>query len=591
MNNVNLRGEATAVEQFAADQLTHYVTKLWPEGCPYNFVLGRADDLAGPEGMRIRITEDTVTLEGSPDNEGRGLLYAVYEFLERYTGCSFAAYSDPEVAAGEYIPTEVALPLPTGKYEKQSADLPYRTAIVQFHFWVGNADRGLTVPFIDWLAKNRFNRILTWVGCYEQMKELGMLPELAKRGIRLAVGHHQAISTWLPPYGNAHFSTAYAQEHPDFYRLMPDGSRYLPKGPEDYNGQWFLCSHNPACVQTVANNILQWLEQNPLVDTIAFWPHDGSEGQCCCPDCAPYSKMENYLYFENELARLVTAQRPDVKIDVLVYQDLWTCPEGITLCDGIRIDMATWAKAGLRPCGKPDGSALVGSVFDENLLSFRKHCNHTVYYDYYMGNFGNRQKVMPAADEMQNIFRHMAEVGIEGSGTQMECFNHWNNLCNFYCFARTAYDTDLSLEDHLARLTVLFGEGGETVKEILRLYEETLDGQVPIDKTGSFFIEQIDTERVYALFDAALEQTTRADCRNNIRLLRMAFRYSHLSTLAAPNNHSVDCKVCDDPTGELAYMATHFDSYYSNYTGLGIAIPLKMHTGAPAPDHWYILDK
>lgn len=589
--NISLFPNATEVEQFAAWELERYLSLALEQDVPYTFVLTRANDLPGPEGMRIRITEDTVELSGTADGKGRGLLYAVYEFLERYLGCCFGAYCHPDVPGGEVIPTHDNLHLPREEYVKAGADLPYRTAIVQFDFWAGNADRGLTLSFIDWLAKNRYNRILTWVSCYEQLIALGFEEELKKRGIYMSVGHHQAISTWLPPYGSHRFPTAYALEHPEFYRLLPDGSRYQPKDPKDYHGQLCLCCRSEACIETVANNALSWLEGNPLVDTIAFWPHDGMNEQCCCEACAPYSKTENYLYFENQLALRIRAKRPEVKVDVLVYQDLWECPENVTLSDGILIDLATWAKTGMRPCGKPDGSALVGSSFEKVLMDYHKKGCHGVYYDYYMGNFANRQKLMPAADEMQSIFRNMVQLGLDGSGTQMECFNHWNNLLNFYCFARTAYDTGLSLEDNLSRFVRLFGEGSTEMAEILRHYEKTLDGQVPIRETGNFFIMEIDRESIYTLFDKALSHTVCPTCRNNIRMMRMAFRYSHLATVDAAEDRGLHPTTFEDPTGELAYMATHFDSYYANHTGYGIALPVVQRTDAPAPNHWYEFDR
>lgn len=584
----------TPVEQFAAEELVRYLQQA-VEVCPYTFVVGVEDTVQGPEGLRIRITADTVYLQGSPDGEGRGVLYAVYEFLERYVGCVLAAYGNPEVPMGEIIPHHHTLTLSEQAYEK-TADLPYRTAIVQFHFWVGNVDRGLTLPFIDWLAKNRFNRILTWTGCYEQMIDLGLILELTKRGIRLSVGHHQAISTWLPPYGNRYFETAYATEHPEYYRLEADGSRRIPKAADDYDGQLLLCCRNEDCIQAMADNILCWLEQNPLVDTVALWPHDGKKVQCCCSACVKHSKVENYLYFENEVARRITEKRKDVKVDVLVYMDLWQCPEDITLCDGILIDQATWSQDGMRTCGKPDGGSLINTYFEKNLMGFRKKCRHAVYYDYYMGNFGNQQRVMPAADEMQSVFQNMVKLGLDGSGTQMECFNHWNNLFNFYCFARTAYDTGLSMEDQLDRFIPLFGEGGELIKEILHIYEATLDGQVPINDTGDFFIANVDQPTVYALFDQALERTTDPICRNNIRMMRMAFRYSHLFT-EDKNRKKNDIQTveCNDESGELTYMATTFDSYYANHTGYGIAIRVKNRTDklpeALVNDPWYQFDK
>ena len=133
------------------------------------------EQVTGPEGMCICVKDDTVLLAGSKDGDGynRGALYATYEFLERYVGCCFGAYSKPGVAAGEIVPQHRQLEIEDTTYIKGNSDLQYRTAIVQFNNWAGNADHSLTPVFIDWLAKNRYNRVLTWVSIYETIKDLG----------------------------------------------------------------------------------------------------------------------------------------------------------------------------------------------------------------------------------------------------------------------------------------------------------------------------------------------------------------------------------------------------------------------------------
>lgn len=542
-------------------------------------------EVTGPEGLYIDISENGTLLAGSQDNDGynRGTLYAVYEFLERYVGCCFGAYSKEGVAAGEIVPQHTKLLLQPEKYCKKAADLPYRTAIVQYNCWVGNADHALNPAFFSWLAKNRYNRILTWVGIYEQYKKLGLLPELEKRGIRLSVGHHQSVSTWLPPYGNELFTKQYAKENPEFYRLKADGTRFTLKDANDYGGQLIFCNRNSALIDEVAKNVNEWIAQNPLVDTIAFWPNDGVSPQCCCEACSGHSKTENYLYFENELAMRISAVHPKIKLDVLIYVDLWECPENITLCDAIQIDESTWAADALRSCGKPDGSCVIGTKFEKNLLDYRKKCKNTVFYEYYMGNYGNKQKVMPSADELQSLYQHYKKVGISGSGTQLECFNIWNNLLNFYCFARTAYDTSLSLSHQMAAICRLFGTGGRHIAKIFNIYEQTMDGQVPITDSGVFFAHNIDKKSVYDLFERALGEADSETAKNNVRLLRMAFRYTDIST---PENEQEDNSTY---AAELDYMFTHFNSYLTG-GGYGIAIPDRTKTDAVCDDIWYKLD-
>jgi len=590
---VTLPPHPSKIEMFAGEEVKKYLQKIFEQvsfsddaktvfviGGPGRNVLAKGlvselefyKKVPGPEGLYYQIEDNTVVLAGSDDN---GTLYAVYEFLERELGCGFGAFGLPQVPAGEVVPTYAEKELADTLYCKSGADLPYRTAIVQFGEEAGKADLGLTVPYIDYLAKNRYNRILTWVSVYKTMVELNLTEELAKRGIRLTVGHHQALTTFLPFEGNDEFPTAYGKEHPEFFRVLSNGRRQTDLERVHY-GQWLLCSRNEACINEVAKNINAWLDRNPVVDTLALWPNDGIAKQCQCGLCSKHTKMENYLYFTNEVAKRLKIAHAERKVDVIVYLDLWDCPKGTELCDNIVVDIATWTPKGLRHVGCPDGSALLQSHINKTQHDFHNAGSQTVLYEYYMGNYGNHQAVMPAADEMQSIFRYFKQAGFQGSGTQMECFNLWNNILNFYTFGRTQYDTDLSLADNIQGLCRLFGEGGEAVAEIFRIYEDTLDGQVSIDKTGAFFAENVDADKIYALFETAFAKATAPLYRNNIRLLRMAFRYTMLS-----HTDSEEAKA------EIGVMAQHFDSFTVNDPGYGIAIVSATRTEQLPDDKWY----
>ena len=564
----------TPLAQFATAELDKYLCQICDGPVDCTFTLSE-DKALCPEEFFITVKGDGVTLRAGK----KGLLYAVYEFLERYCGCAFGAMNNPEVNTGEIIPHLAELNLPEEEYH-HTPDLPYRTAIIQYNAWAGNADHGLNLPFFDWMAKNRYNRLLTWMSCYEQIKELGQLPQLEKRGISLTVGHHQAIYKFLPP-------ALYRDRHPEYYRLISNGERYTPKDLTVFDGQWLLCSRNEECVQRVADNILLWLEENPLVDTIAFWPNDGKDDDCCCPRCSKYSKTENYLFFNNRLSRLIAETRPDVKIDALVYMDLWDCPSGVQLGDNMIIDVAMCTDT-FRPYGERNGQCLLGTTYEKSLRDYREVCSNVVAYEYYMGNYSNYQKLVPAADEMQSIFAFMKKEGICGSGTQIECFNHWNNLFNFYCFGRTADDINLSVEDNMERFCRLFGKAAPVIAEIIGMCEDTQEGQMPMNDAGVYLVEHIDKQRVYDLFDTALAEADDPRARNNVRMMRMAFRYSQLEAAdpVVPYDNKVPAQY-EDKTGELAYMATHFDSFFANHTGYGIAIPATNRTDAPPPNNWY----
>ena len=597
---VTLPQQPGKVEVFAGEEIQKYLSKIFgnavsfvESGAEIIVVIGGPDrntaaegiisatdfaaEVPGPEGFFYAVKDNTILLAGSDET---GTLYAAYEFLEKELGCCFASFPVPDVTAGEVVPTYAEKQIADIQRSKAAADIPYRTAIVQFDEWVGDASGALNIPFFDYLAKNRYNRILTWIGVYQQLKKAGMVEQLQKRGIRLTVGHHQSLTTFLPFEGNEDFPTPYAKEHPEFFRVLVDGRRLTTFNDRAYGGQWLMCSRSQGAIEEMATNINTWLEQNPVVDTIALWPNDGVARQCQCGLCAPYTKMENYLYFLNEVAKRLKEMNEERRVDAIIYLDLWDCPKNTQLCENIVIDISTWTPRGLRSCGKPDGSSLLKSDICKQMHAYRNTGCPVVLYEYYMGNYGNKQAVMPSADELQSIFRYFKENGFEGSGTQMETFNLWNNLLNFYCFARTAYDTEFSLEQGIEGLCHLFGKGAEPIAKILRIYEDTLDGQVAISETGRWFAANVDAPTIYALFEEALQLADDALTRNNVRLMRMAFHYTMLLQVDTEEAHE-----------ELGAMATHFDSFKVNEPGYGISIDTAFRSDKLPDDKWYQFEK
>ena len=591
----------TARERFAGEELERYLTEILGtepssgECAEIKFIIGgpgrntAARDIitkedfdatvTGEEGYLIRITESAVLLAGSEDrlDDERGTLYAVYEFLERYCGCTFGAYSHPDLDAGETIPRGIKLSLSEGDTVKASADRLYRTAIVQYGDRAGNPKHKLNRPFFDWLAKNRYNRIFLWASGYISYSEEGLTEELEKRGIRLTVGHHESLWLWLPYYGNPYFPEHYIETHPEYYRLNSDGTRFKPKEPNDPFGQWILCSRSEGAIEAVSRNMIEFIKKNPSVDTVTLFPNDEKAEQCCCERCRRHSKAENHLYFQNEVARRVTSEIPYAKIDMIAYMDIWKAPEGTRLHPSLEICVATWSHT-LRSAGKPDGSCIIGTDFDDTAIGWRRTGAEVYYYDYYMGIYHNRQRILPMADELQSLWRHYKEVDIKGAGTQIEPFNLWNFLLNFYSFARTGYDTALSLENNISSIARLFTDKNDSaVAKIMRLFEEVQDGQESVRFAGKYLIENIDLDKVYKLFESARGEAKTPRERNNLRLLRMAFRHSHLETVdkinELPQTPYVAFRKYDDPSGELAYIATNFDSFGRNNPGYAIACP------------------
>lgn len=555
----------------------------------------------GDEGYVIKISGKEIMIASSEgmDDDRRGVIYGTYELLEKEFGCVLTSYTKKGVPGGEFVPIRESLTLEDKLMVKKSADLPYRAAIVQYNNWAGDPHHELNIEFIDWLVKNRYNRILTWTSVYDEYVKMGMTEKLLDRGIRMSVGHHESSRTWLPYYGSEMFPEHYRETHPEYYRLNADGTRYTPKDAEDMEGQWIYCSRNEEAINAVSENLITWIRLNPVVDTIAFWPNDSMSESCHCEKCRKYTKAENYAYFENEVAKKVGACCPGVKIDMLVYQDLWDFPRDMELSPNLIIDESTWAADGLRYVGASDGSGLMNNEFERNLLEWHKSGATSVFYDYFMGIFGNRQRIIPMTSELHAMWNRFKEVDIAGSGTQLECFHIWNHLLNLTGFARVGYDTALDLEDIISLCAGLFGEAKDVIADIFRLMEKTLNGQVRNNLGGIYLIENIDTQKVYYMFEEALQKAETKAARNNVKLFRMAFRYSDLEVndpIQKTRRRLAPVMPYMDPTGELRYMANHFDSYQKDPalghgSGYGINMPVERGETAFRGNDWYVLEE
>lgn len=547
----------------------------------------------GPEGIYIHAFEHCLVLAGSSKNTNeyeRGTIYAVYEFLERFLGCSLAAYIKKGVDGGEMVSKQSGINLQGIHYCKPYADVKERCAIAQYSAHGEKGDFALNIAFLDWLCKNRFNYIYTWNTVYEHFKENGMLNEVLKRGMLFKVGHHDSIDTLLPQKGNEYFKEHYFETHPEYYKLTENGKRFEMV---DHWGQMVLCSRNEEMIQQLAQNLTDWFSQNPQVIVYSLLNKDGTAPQCCCEECKKFSKIENYVYVINEVAKRVAKVHPHVKVELAAYTDLWNPPTEAVLSPNVAVMEATWHITGLRTIGKPDGTCLSGTFFEDNLLAWKALGASVFYYDYFMGCYPGRQRYIPMADEMQAICSRFVEKGINGLGTQIEVYNLWNNIFNFYTYGRTAYDISLSMDENLALFCRIFGKGGKFIAENIRYAESVLDGQCEIMTAGVYLMKHIDKASMYDGFEKALDAAENATARNNVRMIRMAFRYSDLECREKYENDESGYKQLKhydiEERGELLYMQKHFDSYVS-HAGYGIMIPVEGQDNGFEPDKWYFFD-
>jgi hypothetical protein len=286
---------------------------------------------------------------------------------------------------------------------------------------------------------------------------------------------------------------------------------------------------------------------------------------------------ENYIYGVNEIAKQVHADYPSMRMELFLYGNFMSRPESVTSLDrGVLLEQANRE----RSVGKSDGSGFIGTSWESNLYDWIKATGRdAIIYDHVQASYGSMWHYIPSADELQAIFQSYAANGnkVIGAHTGANIQNHWNYLFDFYTYGRTLYDYALTFDDNLERFAVIFGEGAPAVKSYLRYVESLVEGQWSIVDAGQFWIFNAEMDIIYSHFEEAYSAATSAAARNNLRLLRMAVRYTELSNYGTG-------------AAERYYMWENFDSGTSGKTGYGIGIPDKGSPGSFQPDKWYAIE-
>ena len=276
-----LRENAVEREREAAAELQTYVERATDATLPI-----RTDREPSSE-YAIRLLVDPDPQRSSPESfhihiealgtrissqTPLGVLYGVYEFLERFVGVRWYLPGP----LGEIVPKHPQLLLPpTDLQEKPSFAIR----------WVGQHNS-------LWMLRNKQNR------CDD-----GFL-------IYPAIYHTQ--SSLLP-------HEKYFPKHPDYFALI--------KGKRSTNPHCKLCYSNPDVAREIASNMAAMLDEVPGIDLISLSPTDG-QLWCECEGCKAMdeedvpkdrSKSRRSLLFYNAVAKELRKTHPEARMLVGAY--------------------------------------------------------------------------------------------------------------------------------------------------------------------------------------------------------------------------------------------------------------------------------
>lgn len=228
----------------------------------------------GYDGIVLKTVGEDLVLTGHPQ---RGMLYAVYELLQKQFGCGFWTKDC------ETIPKSETLTVPSDLDVQFTPVLPYREA----HYHCAN--------HANFAAKMKNNGALRPV-----TEEFG--------------GHHEfchfvhSFYPILPP-------SKYFKAHPEWYSEV-DGKRTYDRAQ--------LCLTNEEMTREFIKNALEDLRERPNATFLSVSQNDWHENCCRCEKCSALAEKEGsqsgpLLHFVNRVAEAVEKEFPHVYVETLAY--------------------------------------------------------------------------------------------------------------------------------------------------------------------------------------------------------------------------------------------------------------------------------
>ena len=329
---VGVDAKATPVEKAAAKELIAYLSKitgqkfkLVPLG-QARFIVGHKfvrDKALGNDGIKIS-TRKGVTFIGGGTPEGRGNLYAVYEYLEK---CGVRFWAPGE----ETVPKMAQDKLPAVNL-RYIPSFPISRWIVSAGLRYGDAKQRANGTCSGWWTNGMG-------AAYNP--EGGILVDCQPWN-----GH--SVMFFIP-------GEKYGKEHPEWFALV-NGKRTLTRRPVP--GQ--LCFSNKEMQKEFVKNVKDYLKKRGKPGTTLYIGKEDNQLYCQCPDCDRLDKAERvpmpdikgvgglklygrtgaYIHFIDYISKEIAKDYPDLKIVASAYLTTGMPPKTVKLGKNVIVSLA-----------------------------------------------------------------------------------------------------------------------------------------------------------------------------------------------------------------------------------------------------------
>ena len=441
---------------YAADELRHYIKLAC--GAALDIVSRRKSSkqivlILGydgkADGFRGYYKKGNFFLEGQ---SGRGVLYAAYDFLERFFGWRF--FAAPMCFKGEE----------TGKYMsrcekafapmKDIAENEYyeENPVILFRDIFGHA----TVDE-SWCVKNRING---------DMWRLKNVPRYMGGSERFAAEGGHSFSELLP-------ADRYFEKHPEYFALV-NGRRKGGAGSQ-------ICMTSKGALNEVIKNAEHILENAPGAKYVSVSQNDNNNF-CTCENCRKAEEKggrANLLFgFVNKVAEGLEKKYPHVKIHTFAY-DSTAQDCNIALHKNVVLQYC------LRCCRGHtfyDSACRTNAILGERIRKLSKDCNELFIYDY-ISSESHIFQFMPDIFRLREKMRFLADCKVKGIYSETDIFCQ-NSPCmeelRAYAYAKLTWNPYMSeneYERHINEfLQGYYGAGWKHIRRYLEIWAEATDG-------------------------------------------------------------------------------------------------------------------
>ena len=314
--HITVSDDATASERYAAEEFQKWFNQATRLTLPLDTTLNDgqiiigASSTLGDEDVEITVDSRQIQISGGMP---RGILYAVYQFLEELVGIRFL------MADHTYIPDASTLQIPCGSYT-YSPPFSFR-----WSYYRENSD----AP--EFAAKRKVNTVTD-------------AENLGGKTQQQLINHSFHA---LVPYGT------YGENHPEYYALV-DGKR----DTNTHGGGPQLCVTNPEVIEIAAESAIRQLSERPEATNISVSQAD-TAAYCRCETCetlneAEDSPMGSQLTFVNAVAERIEKAHPHVKVGTLAYWYTRKPPKTVKPRQNVQIQLCSIECCTLHAIDNPD---------------------------------------------------------------------------------------------------------------------------------------------------------------------------------------------------------------------------------------------